>query len=247
MESQDSKECKPIDRAFYRFRQYGFKAGTNSKSRRIKRSQANNVAIDSNTSSTLTVPKIHDGTFTTETSRNFQGGTSGTKTVPEFQEGALGTKTDKKLQKGTLSTKREGKLQDGSFSSKTDRNERASSFQVLASDRISSVQTLEGLLAFQCYSLRQNSQHPDSGRAFSSQVLQLQTEIPASRHWKGFNLSSVTASDRIPGILTLEGLLALQCYSFRKNSHHLDIGIASSSPVLQLRTEFPASRHWNGF
>ena len=35
-----------------RFRQYGFKDGTNSKSRRMKRSQANNVAVDSNTSST---------------------------------------------------------------------------------------------------------------------------------------------------------------------------------------------------
>ena len=137
----------------------------------------------------LLVPKLFQRSMMVllvHTGRNTQGGTSSTKTVPKFQEGALGTKTDKKLQKGTFSTKTERKLQDFSFRSKTDRNGRASSSQVLASDRISSIQTLEGFLTFQCYSLRQNSQHPDSGKAFSSPVLQLQTEMQASRHWKGF-------------------------------------------------------------
>ena len=41
------------------------------------------------------------------------------------------------------------------------------------------------------YSFRQNFQYPDIGRTSSSPMSQLQIELPASRHGKGFQLSSV--------------------------------------------------------
>ena len=108
-------------------------AGTNSKSRLKKRSQAKNVAVDSGTSSTKTVQKMFQGG--TKTDRTLQGGTSSTKTDQKFQDrnlqgGTSCTKTEQKfqdrnLQGGTSSTKtdqkfQEGNLQGGTSSTKTD-------------------------------------------------------------------------------------------------------------------------------
>ena len=93
-------------------------ARVNSKSRLKKRPQANNVAVDSGTSSTKTVQKMFQGgTFSTKTDRNLQDGTSSTKIDQKFQ--------DKNLQGGTSSTKTDQKfqdrnLQDGTSSTKTD-------------------------------------------------------------------------------------------------------------------------------
>ena len=111
-------------------------AGTNSKSRLKKRSQARNVAVDSGTSSTKTVQKMFQGgTFSTKTDRTLQDGTSSTKTEQKFQNrnlqgGTSSTKAEQKfqnrnLQDGTSSTKTEQKfqdrnLQDGTSSTKTD-------------------------------------------------------------------------------------------------------------------------------
>ena len=152
LEPQHSKESKLIDRAScpkYITDSDSMApkpAGTNSKSRLKKRSQAKNVAVDSGTSSTKTDQKFQDGnlqggTSSTKTDqkfqdRNLQGGTSSTKTDQKFQDGNLqggtsSTKTDQKfqdgnLQGGTSSTKTDQKFQDGNLqggtsSTKTDR------------------------------------------------------------------------------------------------------------------------------
>ena len=142
IEPQHSKESKVIDRAScskYITDSDSMApkpAGTNSKSRLKKRSQAKNVAVDSGTSSTKTVQKMFQGgTFSTKTDRTLQDGTSSTKTEQKFQDrnlqgGTSSTKTDQKfqdrnLQGGTSSTKtdqkfQDGNLQDGTSSTKTD-------------------------------------------------------------------------------------------------------------------------------
>ena len=88
MASQLSKACKHIDRASCSKDMTDLnsmaskslvKAGSNSKSRLKKRSQTNNVAVDSSTYNTKTVPKIQDGTLIGKINRNLQGGTSCTK------------------------------------------------------------------------------------------------------------------------------------------------------------------------
>ena len=152
IEHQHSKESKLIDRAScpkYITDSDSMApkpAGTNSKSRLKKRSQAKNVAVDSGTSSTKTDQKFQDGnlqggTSSTKTDRKFQDrnlqdGTSSTKTEQKFQArnlqgGTSSTKTDQKfqdrnLQGGTSCTKtdqkfQEGNLQGGTSSTKTDR------------------------------------------------------------------------------------------------------------------------------
>ena len=142
IEPQHSKESKVIERAScskYITDSDSMApkpAGTNSKSRLKKRSQAKNVAVDSGTSSTKTVQKMFQGgTFSTKTDRTLQDGTSSTKTDQKFQDrnlqgGTSSTKTDQKfqdgnLQDGTSSTKPEQKFQDrnlqgGTSSTKTD-------------------------------------------------------------------------------------------------------------------------------
>ena len=121
IEHQHSKESKLIDRAScpkYITDSDSMApkpAGTNSKSRLKKRSQAKNVAVDSGTSSTKTVQKMFQGG--TKTDRTLQGGTSSTKTDQKFQ--------DRNLQGGTSCTKTEqkfhdGNLQGGTSSTKTD-------------------------------------------------------------------------------------------------------------------------------
>ena len=151
IEPQHSKESKVIERAScskYTTDSDSMApkpAGTNSKSRLKKRSQAKNVAVDSGTSSTKTDQKFQDGnlqggTCSTKTDQKFQdgnlqGGTSSTKTDQKFQDGNLqggtsSTKTDQKfqdgnLQDGTSSTKtdqkfQDGNLQDGTSSTKTE-------------------------------------------------------------------------------------------------------------------------------
>ena len=142
IEHQHSKESKLIDRAScpkYITDSDSMApkpAGTNSKSRLKKRSQAKNVAVDSGTSSTKTVQKMFQGgTFSTKTDRNLQGGTSSTKTDQKFQDrnlqgGTSSTKTEQKFQNrnlrgGTSSTKTDQKFQDrnlqgGTFCTKTD-------------------------------------------------------------------------------------------------------------------------------
>ena len=143
IEHQHSKESKLIDRAScpkYITDSDSMApkpAGTNSKSRLKKRSQAKNVAVDSGTSSTKAVQKMFQGgTSSTKTDRTLQDGTSSTKTDQKFQDGNLQdgtscTKTDQKfqhgnLQNGTSSTKTDQKFQDGNLqggtsSTKTDR------------------------------------------------------------------------------------------------------------------------------
>ena len=142
IEHQHSKESKLIDRAScpkYITDSDSMApkpAGTNSKSRLKKRSQAKNVAVDSGTSSTKTDQKFQDG--------NLQGGTSSTKTDQKFQDGNLqggtsSTKTDQKfqdgnLQGGTSSTKTDRKfqdrnLQDGTSSTKTEQKFQARNLQ----------------------------------------------------------------------------------------------------------------------
>ena len=142
IEPQDSKESKVIDRAScskYITDSDSMApkpAGTNSKSRLKKRSQAKNVAVDSGTSSAKTVQKMFQGgTFSTKTDRTLQDGSSSTKTEQKFQDrnlqgGKSSTKTDQKfqdgnLQDGTSSTKTDQKfqdrnLQDGTSSTKTE-------------------------------------------------------------------------------------------------------------------------------
>ena len=142
IEHQHSKESKLIDRASCpkyitdSDSMASKPAGTNSKSRLKKRSQAKNGAVDSGTSSTKIVQKMFQGgTFSTKTDRTLQDGTSSTKTDQKFQDGNLqggtsSTKTDQKfqdgnLQGGTSSTKTDQKfqdrnLQDGTSSTKTD-------------------------------------------------------------------------------------------------------------------------------
>ena len=142
IEPQHSKESKVIERAScskYITDSDSMApkpAGTNSKSRLKKRSQAKNVAVDSGTSSTKTVQRMFQGgTFSTKTDRTLQDGTSSTKTDQKFhdrnlQGGTSSTKTDQKfqdrnLQGGTSSTKTEQKFQDenlqgGTSSAKTD-------------------------------------------------------------------------------------------------------------------------------
>ena len=150
IEHQHSKESKLIDRAScpkYITDSDSMApkpAGTNSKSRLKKRSQAKNVAVDSGTSSTKTDQKFQDG--------NLQGGTSSTKTAQKFQDGNLqggtsSTKTDRKfqdrnLQDGTSSTKTEQKfqarnLQGGTSSTKTEQDFQNRNLQ----DGISSTKT----------------------------------------------------------------------------------------------------------
>ena len=132
IEHQHSKESKLIDRASctkYITDSDSMApkpAGTNSKSRLKKRSQAKNVAVDSGTSSTKTVQKMFQGgTFSTKTDRTLQDGTSSTKTEQKFRDrnlqgGTSSTKTDQKfqdgnLQGGTSSTKTDQKFQDGNL------------------------------------------------------------------------------------------------------------------------------------
>ena len=139
IEPQHSKESKVIERApcSKYITDSGSMApkpaGTDSKSRLKKRSQAKNVAVDSGTSSTKTVQKMFQGG--TKTDRTLQGGTTSTKTDQKFQDrnlqgGTSCTKTDQKFQEGNLqggtsSTKtdqkfQEGNLQGGTSSTKTD-------------------------------------------------------------------------------------------------------------------------------
>ena len=142
IEPQHSKESKVIDRAScskYITDSDSMApkpAGTNSKSRLKKISQAKNVAVDSGTSSSKTVQKMFQGgTFSTKTDRNLQGGTSSTKTDQKFQDrnlqgGTSSTKAEQKFQNrnlrgGTSSTKTDQKFQDrnlqsGTFCTKTD-------------------------------------------------------------------------------------------------------------------------------
>ena len=133
IEPQHSKESKLIDRAScskYKTDSDSMApkpAGTNSKSRQKKISQAKNVAVDSGTSSTKTVQKMFQvGTSSTKTDRNPQGGTSSTKTAQKFQDrnlqcGTSSTKTVQKMsQGGTFSTKTDLNLQDGTSSAKTE-------------------------------------------------------------------------------------------------------------------------------
>ena len=142
IEPQHSKESKVIERAscskyITDSDSMATKpAGTNSKSKLKKRSQAKNVAVDSGTSSTKTVQKMFQGgTFSTKTDRTLQDGTSSTKTEQKFQArnlqgGTSSTKTDKKfqdrnLQGGTSCIKTDQKFQDGNLrggtsSTKTD-------------------------------------------------------------------------------------------------------------------------------
>ena len=132
IEPQRSKESKVIERAScskYITDSDSMApkpAGTNSKSRLKKRSQAKNVAVDSGTSSTKTVQKMFQGgTFSSKTDRTLQDGTSSTKTDQKFQEGNLqggtsSTKTDQKFQDGNFqggpsSTKADQKFQDGNL------------------------------------------------------------------------------------------------------------------------------------
>ena len=142
IEPQHSKESKIIERAScskYITDSDSMApkpAGTNSKSKLKKRSQAKNVAVDSGTSSTKTVQKMFQGgTFSTKTDRTLQDGTSSTKTEQKFQArnlqgGTYSTKTDQKFQDrnhqgGTSCTKTDQKFQDGNLrggtsSTKTD-------------------------------------------------------------------------------------------------------------------------------
>ena len=142
IEHQHSKESKLIDRASCpkyitdSDSMASKPAGTNSKSKLKKRSQAKDVAVDSGTSSTKTVQKMFQGgTFSTKTDRTLQDGTSSTKTEQKFQArnlqgGTSSTKTDQKfqdgnLQGGTSSTKTDQKFQDrnlqgGTSSTKAD-------------------------------------------------------------------------------------------------------------------------------
>ena len=146
IEPQHSKESKVIERAScpkYITDSDSMApkpAGTNSKSRLKKRSQAKNVAVDSGTSSTKTVQKMFQcGTFSTKTDRTFQDGTSSTKTDQKFQDGNLqdgtsSTKTDQKfqdgnLQGGTSSTKTDQKFQDGNLQGGTSSTKTDQKFQ----------------------------------------------------------------------------------------------------------------------
>ena len=146
IEHQHSKESKVIDRAScpkYITDSDSMApkpAGTNSKSRLKKRSQAKNVAVDSGTSSTKTVQKMFQGgTFSTKTDRTLQDGTSSTKTDQKFQDGNLqggtsSTKTDQKfqdrnLQGGTSSTKTDQKFQDGTLQGGTSSTKTDQKFQ----------------------------------------------------------------------------------------------------------------------
>ena len=115
-------------------------AGTNSKSRLKKRSQAKNVAVDSGTSRTKTVQKMFQGgTFSTKTDRTLQDGTSSTKTEQKFQDrnlrgGTFCTKTDQKfqdgnLQGGTFCTKTDQKFQDGNLQGGTSSTKTDQKFQ----------------------------------------------------------------------------------------------------------------------
>ena len=146
IEHQHSKESKLIDRASCS--KYitdsdsmaSKPAGTNSKSRLKKRSQAKNVAVDSGTSSTKIVQKMFQGgTFSTKTDRTLQDGTSSTKTEQKFQDGNLqggtsSTKTDQKfqdgnLQDGTSCTKTDQKFQDGNLQGGTSSTKTDQKFQ----------------------------------------------------------------------------------------------------------------------
>ena len=146
IEPQHSKESKVIERAScskYITDSDSMApkpAGTNSKSRLKKRSQAKNVAVDSGTSSTKTVQKMFQGgTFSTKTDRTLQDGTSSTKTDQKFQHGNLqggtsSTKTDQKfqdgnLQDGTSSTKTDQKFQDGNLQGGTSSTKTDQKFQ----------------------------------------------------------------------------------------------------------------------
>ena len=142
IEPQRSKESRVIDRAScskYITDSDSMApkpAGTNSKSRLKKISQAKKVAVDSGTSSTKTVQEMfQDGTSSTKTDRNLQDGTSSTRTEQKFQDGNLqggtfSSKTEQKfqnrnLQGGTSSTKTDQKFQDrniqgGTSSTKTE-------------------------------------------------------------------------------------------------------------------------------
>ena len=146
IEPQHSKESKVIDRASCSKcitdsdSMAPKPAGTNSKSRLKKISQAKKVAVDSGTSSTKTDRNLQDGTSSTRTEQKFQdgnlqGGTFSSKTEQEFQnrnlqDGTSSTKTEQKfqnrnLQGGTSSTKTDQKFQDwniqgGTSSTKTE-------------------------------------------------------------------------------------------------------------------------------
>ena len=146
IEHQHSKESKLIDRASCpkyitdSDSMASKPAGTNSKSRLKKRSQAKNVAVDSGTSSTKIVQKMFQGgTFSTKTDRTLQDGTSSTKTDQKFQDGNLqggtsSTKTDQKfqdgnLQDGTSCTKTDQKFQDGNLQGGTSSTKTDQKFQ----------------------------------------------------------------------------------------------------------------------
>ena len=152
IDPQHSKESKFIDRASCSKyitdsdSMVPKPAGTNSKSRLKKRSQAKNVAVDSGTSSTKTYQKMFQGgTFSNKRDQNLQDGTSSTKTDQKFQDrnlqgGTSSTKTDQKfqdrnLQDGTSSTKTDQKFQDrnlqgGTSGTKTDQKFQDRNLQV---------------------------------------------------------------------------------------------------------------------